>query len=134
MTPTSRKGSATTILMSGPSKLHYTKGEVNRAGLLMLDLKERLEREGVVPVDPNYDRRLDEAWDALVWWRRLHARPLSTVAANLRYHVDKADGRVDGRIDVTQRLKRIPTLVGKLGRERGERHADALRSSARLRR
>lgn len=106
-------------MSASPSKSHYTKGEVNRAGLLMLDLKERTEREGAVPVDLDYDRRLDEAWDALAWWRRLHARPLSTVAANLRYHVDKADGQVDGRIDVTQRLKRIPTLIGKLGRERG---------------
>lgn len=106
--------------MSVPSsKSHYTKGEVNRAGLLLLDLKERMAREGAVPIDPDYDRRLDEAWDALAWWRSLHARPLSMVAANLRYHVDKADGRIDSRVDVTQRLKRIPTLIGKLGREQG---------------
>lgn len=50
----------------------------------------------------------------------LHARPLSTVAANLRYHVMKAEAQVDGRIEVTQRLKRQDTLVGKLGRERGK--------------
>jgi putative GTP pyrophosphokinase len=41
------------------------------------------------------------------------------VAASLRYHVDRGDGRVDGRIEVTQRLKRLDTLIGKLARERG---------------
>lgn len=55
----------------------------------------------------------------MIWWRSLHARPLSTVAANLRYHVDRSDGRVKGRIEVTQRLKRLDTLIGKLARERG---------------
>jgi hypothetical protein len=62
---------------------------------------------------------LDEAWEALTWWRSLHARPLSAVAANLRYHVDRSDARVLERIEVTQRLKRLDTLIGKLGRERG---------------
>lgn len=41
------------------------------------------------------------------------------MAANLRYHVDRADARVRGRIEVTQRLKRHDTLIGKLARERG---------------
>lgn len=65
------------------------------------------------------DEKLEEAWQALKWWRSLHARPLSRVAANLRYHVDKADARVEGRIEIAQRLKRMDTLIGKLGRERG---------------
>jgi putative GTP pyrophosphokinase len=101
-----------------PSKATYSKGEVNRAGVLLLDLRQRMADEAM-PIGEDYDRRLDEAWAALTWWRSLYARPLSTVAANLRYHVDKADGRIQGQIDVTQRLKRIPTLIGKLGRERG---------------
>lgn len=62
---------------------------------------------------------LDAAWDTINWWRRLHARPLSRVASGLRYHVDRSDGRVQGRIDVAQRLKRLETLVGKLSREPG---------------
>ena len=62
--------------------------------------------------------KLDEAWEALTWWRSLQARPLSAVAANLRYHVDRGDARVQDRIEVTQRLKRLDTLIGKLGRER----------------
>jgi putative GTP pyrophosphokinase len=57
------------------------------------------------------------AYHALEWWRSLHARPLTKVAANLRYHVDKENGSLDGRLDVTQRLKRRPTILDKLTRE-----------------
>jgi len=98
----------------------FTKGEVNRAGALLLDFRERMERDGAErAVAESDEQKLDEAWEALTWWRRLHARPLSTVAANLRYHVERGDARVMGRIEVAQRLKRLDTLIGKLGRERG---------------
>ncbi len=79
-----------------------------------------MERDGAErAVAESDEQKLDEAWEALTWWRRLHARPLSTVAANLRYHVERGDARVTGRIEVAQRLKRLDTLIGKLGRERG---------------
>ena len=98
----------------------FTKGEVNRAGELMLDLRDRTRRDGWPrAVGESGADALDRAWAALTWWRGLHARPLSSVAANLRYHVDQADGRVLGRIEVTQRLKRLSTLIGKLEREKG---------------
>jgi ppGpp synthetase/RelA/SpoT-type nucleotidyltranferase len=47
------------------------------------------------------------------------ASALSGSCENLRYHVDRSDARVGDRIEVTQRLKRLDTLIGKLGRERG---------------
>ena len=98
----------------------FTKGEVNRAGVLLLDLRERMLRDGAErAVRDSEEKRLDEAWAALAGWRSLHARPLSTVAANLRYHVDRGDARVSERIEVTQRLKRLDTLIGKLAHERG---------------
>ena len=101
-----------------PSAPSFTKGEVNRAGELMLNLRDRTLRHGLVgAVDDGDANALDHAWEALTWWRGLHARPLSSVAANLRYHVDQADGRVLGRIEVTQRLKRLSTPIGKLERE-----------------
>ncbi len=79
-----------------------------------------MQRDGAERAVAESDElKLDEAWEALTWWRSLHARPLSTVAANLRYHVDRGRGRVGERIEVTQRLKRLDTLIGKLGRERG---------------
>jgi putative GTP pyrophosphokinase len=107
---------------SAPSSTaaQFTKGEVNRAGLLLLDLRERMDQDGAERAVAESDEgKLDEAWEALTWWRSLHARPLSAVAASLRYHVDRGDARVQGRIEVTQRLKRLDTLIGKLGRERG---------------
>lgn len=99
-----------------PVPVPFTKGQVNRAGELMLELHEELNEHGIADFD---EADLDRAWEALRWWRSLHARPLSTVAANLRYHVDKEKGRVNGRIDVTQRLKRVNTMVDKLAREEG---------------
>jgi putative GTP pyrophosphokinase len=98
----------------------FTKGEVNRAGVLLLDLRERMRRNATErAVADSEEQKLDKAWEVLTWWRSLHARPLSAVAANLRYHVDRSDARVRARIEVTQRLKRLDTLIGKLGRERG---------------
>jgi hypothetical protein len=89
--------------------------------VLLLDLRERMDQDGAERAVAESDEgKLDEAWEALTWWRSLHARPLSAVAANLRYHVDRGDARVQGRIEVTQRLKRLDTLIGKLGRERGD--------------
>jgi putative GTP pyrophosphokinase len=93
---------------------------VNRAGALLLDLRGRMKRDGAEPaVSESDEPQLEQAWAALTWWRSLHARPLSSVAANLRYHVDRGDARVLGRIEVAQRLKRLDTLIGKLGREPG---------------
>jgi putative GTP pyrophosphokinase len=98
----------------------FTKGEVNRAGVLLLDLRDRVRRGGVEAARAALDEdELEQAWAALTWWRSLHARPLSAVAANLRYHVDRSDARVGDRIQVTQRLKRLDTLIGKLAREQG---------------
>jgi hypothetical protein len=47
-------------------------------------------------VADSHELKLEEAWEALTWWRRLHSRPLSTVAANLRYHVIRGDAHVLG--------------------------------------
>jgi ppGpp synthetase/RelA/SpoT-type nucleotidyltranferase len=86
----------------------------------MLDLRERIQRDGSDRAVAESDEdELDQAWEALTWWRSLHARPLSSVAANLRYHADREQGRVQGRIEVTQRLKRLPTIIEKLEREQG---------------
>ncbi len=57
-----------------------------------------------------------EAWKAretVEAWRRLHSRPLSRVAANLRYYA--AEEGTPPR--VTQRLKKLATIAEKLMRE-----------------
>lgn len=46
------------------------------------------------------------------WWRGEHANPLSRVAANLRYYAAE-----QGTPIVAQRLKKFPTIAGKLLRE-----------------
>jgi putative GTP pyrophosphokinase len=79
-----------------------------------------MQQDGAERAVAEFDeQKLSEAWEALTWWRGLHASPLSRVASNLRYHVDRGDARVRGRIEVTQRLKRLDTLIGKLAREQG---------------
>jgi hypothetical protein len=99
-----------------PADAVYTNGEVNRAGQLLR--RWYLRPDGQTPED--FGTSFDDLVDAMVavtWWRGLHARPLSRVAANLRYHVAAEGGQVDGRVDVTQRLKRRPTVFNKLERE-----------------
>lgn len=96
----------------------YTNGQVNRAGQLLRRFYAQPRPEKGKNVFAGFD--VDELIDAMIavtWWRGLHARPLSRVAANLRYHVAAEDAAVDGRIDVTQRLKRRPTIFNKLERE-----------------
>lgn len=88
----------------------FSKSEVNRAGAL---LARHLSR--VRTVDELSDREViesGEAIDVIEWWRGEHARPLSRVAANLRYYAAKTGPPV-----VAQRLKRVPTIVDKLQRE-----------------
>lgn len=96
----------------------FTKGEVNRAARLMCRFyaATRPPREGN-PFDDFALADLIDAMTAVTWWRGLHARPLTNVAVGLRYHVGKENALVDGRIDVTQRLKRKPTIFNKLERE-----------------
>jgi ppGpp synthetase/RelA/SpoT-type nucleotidyltranferase len=53
-----------------------------------------------------------ETYEVIEWWRGQHARPLSRVAANLRYYA--AD---EGKPIVAQRLKKVPTIAHKLLRE-----------------
>jgi len=91
----------------------FSKRRVDRAGKL---LRAFFLWEPGTPLQLRGDE-VSEAFAAVTWWRSLHAQPLSKVATNLRYHVVREDGRVDGRVDVTQRLKRTATIGDKLTRE-----------------
>lgn len=99
-----------------PAGAVFSSGEVNRAGQLLR--RWYLRPQGQTPEEfgTTFDGLVD-AMIAVTWWRGLHAKPLSRVAANLRYHVAAEGGEVDGRVDVTQRLKRRPTIFDKLERE-----------------
>lgn len=94
----------------GPSK-----EAVNRSGRLIADLLvdwrlPESERKGVFAATPTHE--MDQAFEMIDWWRGLHAKPLTSVSANLRHYV-----KPHGHILVTQRLKRLPTVIDKLLRE-----------------
>jgi putative GTP pyrophosphokinase len=99
-----------------PAGASYTKGEVNRAGKLARQFMTMLGTTNAA-FDALGRDEIVNAFYAITWWRTLHARPLSSVAAGLRYHVAQEGGEVGGRIDVTQRLKRRNTIIDKLTRE-----------------
>jgi hypothetical protein len=61
------------------------------------------------------DRAL-EALDVLEAWRAAHARPLQTATMGLRSRVSTVGC---SEVEVSQRLKRIPTIIDKLRREQG---------------
>jgi putative GTP pyrophosphokinase len=88
----------------------YSKTKVDRAGQLLAEaLRSAIAGQRNVGQDK---AELQEAIEIVEWWRGEHARPLSRVAANLRYHAAE-----EGKPIVAQRLKKFPTMAGKLLRE-----------------
>ena len=90
--------------------MSYSKSKVDRAGRVFASEIERARdnpRRGVRDFTD-----LVHAVEIIEWWRKEHAKPLSRVAANLRYYASE-----EGKPIVAQRLKRIPTIAGKLLRE-----------------
>ena len=90
----------------------YSKTQVNRAGQLFVD-HARAAATGKRRVGQQRDE-LMKAIQIIDWWREEHAQPLSRVAANLRYYAND-----EGEPIVAQRLKKLPTIVGKLFRTPG---------------
>lgn len=76
-------------------------------------LAEMRRGEVDLDTDPRFRPEIvNPAFDLIDWWRSLHARPLTSVSANLRHYLKSY-----GPVVVTQRLKRFPTVVDKLLRE-----------------
>ncbi len=101
-----------------PAAESFSKGQVNRAGRVLLGVAEAASHLGADRAARELDaEEVILAFQAVRWWRALHARPLSNVAANLRHHVDKEEGRIGRRTEVVQRLKRETTMIDKLARE-----------------
>jgi putative GTP pyrophosphokinase len=99
-----------------PPESSYSKEAVNRAGLLLRDFIHTPLHSGEDVWERWNSKEVVEAFFAVTWWKQLHARPLSKVAANLRYHVAKEHGEIDGKIEVAQRLKKRDTIIDKLNR------------------
>ncbi|HEY0317577.1 MAG TPA: RelA/SpoT domain-containing protein [Solirubrobacterales bacterium] len=88
----------------------YSKSRVDRAGRFLAEALRAAAEDR---------RRVGQQREELVvaiqivdWWRGEHAWPLSRVAANLRYYAAEQGDPV-----VAQRLKKFPTIAGKLLRE-----------------
>lgn len=99
------------LVFTVPKVMAYSKSKVNQAGRTLA------ERMIVASGDSRAigsTTKLREAIEIVEWWRGQHAKPLSRVAANLRYYVGG-----HGKPVVAQRLKRVPTIGDKLQRESG---------------
>jgi putative GTP pyrophosphokinase len=92
--------------------LSHSKTKVNSAG----EVLSGVLRSVIDGAPLEGERRLSgsEAMEIVEWWRGEHARPLSRVAANLRYYAAE-----EGKPVVAQRLKKVPTIAHKLLREPG---------------
>jgi putative GTP pyrophosphokinase len=88
----------------------YSKSKVDRAGRTIAE-RFRSAFEGESDLGDHLPDIL-EAMGVVEWWRSEHARPLSRVAANLRYYAAE-----HGKPVVAQRLKKFSTIAGKLLRE-----------------
>ena len=91
-------------------RVAYSKTKVDRAGQKVSEIV-RLALEGQEIADDRLPEAV-EAIDIVEWWRREHAKPLSRVAANLRYYAGD-----HGKPVIAQRLKKAPTISHKLLRE-----------------
>ncbi|HEX3362717.1 MAG TPA: RelA/SpoT domain-containing protein [Solirubrobacterales bacterium] len=89
----------------------FSKGEVNRAGdVIAKRIRDADKGRPLTAADEI--AQLAAAIEVIDWWRSEHARPLTLVAANLRYYVAEVGDPV-----VAQRLKRLPTIAEKMVRE-----------------
>jgi hypothetical protein len=77
----------------------YSKSKVDRAGRTVAELVRSVEGKAVAD-----SRRSEgqEPIEIIEWWRSEHAKPLSRVAANLRYYAEE-----HGKPVVAQRLKKL---------------------------
>ncbi|HEX6602623.1 MAG TPA: RelA/SpoT domain-containing protein [Solirubrobacterales bacterium] len=90
--------------------VRYSKTQVNRSGKLLAEqMRIAILDTGHPDLDP---AALAQAIEVVEWWRSEHSRPLSRVATNLRNYAAE-----EGPPVVAQRLKRLPTIAGKLLRE-----------------
>jgi putative GTP pyrophosphokinase len=90
-----------------------SRSAVNRAGDILRELMAVSGTEALTRIEPE---RVAAALDTLSEWRALHAKPLQAATMGLRSRVATAGG---SQIEVSQRLKRIPTILDKLRREPG---------------
>ncbi|HET6998426.1 MAG TPA: RelA/SpoT domain-containing protein [Solirubrobacterales bacterium] len=87
--------------------MRYSKSQIDRAGKVLANYLQ-----AVADDKDEMNAEVMRSTQIVEWWRSDHATPLSRVAASLRYYAAK-----EGKPVVAQRLKKRPTLAGKLLRE-----------------
>jgi putative GTP pyrophosphokinase len=75
--------------------------------------KSRVDKAGRLLAVPGREDDLTKAIEIVGWWRTEHQHPLAAVSANLFRYVSE-----EGDPVIAQRLKRVPTIGGKLHREK----------------
>jgi GTP pyrophosphokinase len=90
----------------------YSNSQLDRAGRTVAEHLLAIIQHDEEALKAMAPSQLAAALGLIESWRRSHARPLSRVAANLRYYAGEA-----GTPTVTQRLKKLPTVAHKLLRE-----------------
>lgn len=89
---------------------------VNRAGDVLRALQVTANMGKITAPSELGLEQIFEALDTLEAWRAAHARPLQAATMGLRSRVSTMGC---SQIEVSQRLKRIPTIIDKLRREPG---------------
>jgi putative GTP pyrophosphokinase len=89
---------------------------VNRAGDVLRRVRVFGNLDAITVPSGITPDQLFEALDTLEAWRAVHARPLGAATMGLRSRVSTMGC---AHIEVSQRLKRIPTIIDKLRREPG---------------
>lgn len=96
--------------------MQFSKTRVDRSGRELSGfIAAAVEGQDLQLTSDERDRLIEDI-RIVEWWRREHAKPLSRVAANLRYYAGE-----HGRPVVAQRLKKAPSITGKLIRQRSMR-------------
>lgn len=83
----------------------YSKKQINEAGRILVDS----ENSEIIPID---DEKSQWALEVLNNWRSCHGYPINTFQATLRSKLKS----IDHNAIVAQRLKRMPSIIGKLQR------------------
>jgi putative GTP pyrophosphokinase len=106
------------LAVPAPAPFPHSKGEINRCGDYLIEVRHVLATTKKPPPDFDQDR-WHHAWTVVSDYRSAHSYPLTKVTMGLRSMVSTEVGY----IVVSQRLKRMPRLIRKLRRMVGTKLA-----------
>lgn len=90
----------------------YAPEEINKAGKALVAARDASKSDEVGAISLTF--RLTPAMDVIDNFRAAHAYPAQVFYVTLKRHAEK----IDAKSDVAQRIKRMPSIIDKLERER----------------